>query len=115
VSIADVAINEDQHEVWVRGELVHLTPIEFKLLRFLMDTPDLVVSKEVLFCKGWGYDVGSGTNLVEVAIRRLREKVEKNPSRPAHLVTVRGSGYMFSTQPELAAVPAGRQEMSPLP
>jgi DNA-binding response OmpR family regulator len=115
VSIADVVIDEDQHEVRVRGELVHLTPIEFHLLRYLMDTPDLVVSKEDLFRKVWGYDVGGGTNLVEVAIRRLREKIEKDPSQPAHLVTVRGSGYLFSSQPELAAVPVSREEMSPLP
>ena len=104
--IDDVTIDEEQHEVRVRGELVHLTPIEFQLLHFLMNSPDRTVSKDDLFRNVWGYDMVGGTNLVEVAMRRLREKVEKDPSQPDYLVTVRGAGYKFSSQSSLAAVPA---------
>ena len=82
----------------VRGEVVHLTPIEYQLLRTLMDTPDKPVSKEDLFQGVWGYNIAGGTNLVEVAMRRLREKVEQDPSSPTYLLTVRGVGYKFSTQ-----------------
>ncbi len=101
-----MTIDEEQHEVRVRGELIHLTPIEFQLLRFLMGSPDRTVSKDDLFRNVWGYDMVGGTNLVEVAMRRLREKVEKDPSQPAYLVTVRGVGYKFSSQPGMAAVAA---------
>jgi DNA-binding response OmpR family regulator len=94
----DVVLDSDAHEVHVRGEQVHLTPIEFQLLHYLMKMPDRPVSKNELFQSVWGYDLVGDTNLVEVAIRRLREKIEENPSDPAYLLTVRGTGYKFNTQ-----------------
>ncbi len=98
VQVQDVMVNDEVHEVTVRGEAVHLTPIEYQLLRTLMNTPDIPVSKEDLFQSVWGYNMAGGTNLVEVAMRRLREKVEQQPSSPIYLLTVRGVGYKFSTQ-----------------
>jgi two-component system, OmpR family, response regulator RpaB len=94
----EIVLDSEAHEVRVRGELVHLTPIEFQLLRYLMKMPDKPVSKNELFQSVWGYDLVGDTNLVEVAIRRLREKIEENPSEPAYLLTVRGTGYKFNTQ-----------------
>ncbi len=98
ITVQDVMVNDDVHEVTVRGETVHLTPIEYQLLRTLMNSPDKPVSKEDLFQSVWGYNMAGGTNLVEVAMRRLREKVELDPSNPIYLLTVRGVGYKFSTQ-----------------
>jgi DNA-binding response OmpR family regulator len=98
ITVQDVMVNDDVHEVTVRGESVHLTPIEYQLLRTLMNSPDKPVSKEDLFQSVWGYNMAGGTNLVEVAMRRLREKVEQDPSSPVYLLTVRGVGYKFSTQ-----------------
>lgn len=98
LSCDDIVLDGEAHEVRVRGELVHLTPIEFQLLRYLMRMPDKPVSKNELFQSVWGYDLVGDTNLVEVAIRRLREKVEENPSSPTYLLTVRGTGYKFNTQ-----------------
>ena len=98
ITVQDVMVNDDVHEVTVRGESVHLTPIEYQLLRTLMNSPDKPVSKEDLFQSVWGYNMAGGTNLVEVAMRRLREKVELDPSDPIYLLTVRGVGYKFSTQ-----------------
>ncbi len=98
LTVQDVMVNDDVHEVTVRGEAVHLTPIEYQLLRTLMNSPDKPVSKEDLFQSVWGYNMAGGTNLVEVAMRRLREKVELDPSNPIYLLTVRGVGYKFSTQ-----------------
>ncbi|MBK8051633.1 MAG: response regulator transcription factor [Anaerolineales bacterium] len=98
VQVMDVALNDDVHEVTVRGELVHLTPIEYQLLRTLISAPDRPVSKEDLFQSVWGYNMAGGTNLVEVAMRRLREKIEDDPSNPVYLLTVRGVGYKFNTQ-----------------
>lgn len=98
IQVQDIVVNDDVHEVTVRGEIVHLTPIEYQLLRTLMNSPDKPVSKEDLFQSVWGYNIAGGTNLVEVAMRRLREKVEQDPSSPVYLLTVRGVGYKFNTQ-----------------
>jgi DNA-binding response OmpR family regulator len=95
--IGDVQLNDETHEVRVRRHPVHLTPIEYQLLRYLMSHADRPIAKEILFREVWGYDFTGGTNLVEVAMRRLREKIEQNPSEPVYLITVRGAGYKFST------------------
>lgn len=94
----EVVLNDELHQVKVCDKLVHLTPTEYQLLRHLMGMPDRPVSKNDLFQTVWGYDLAGGTNLVEVAVRRLREKIEQNPSDPVYLVTVRGAGYKFNTQ-----------------
>jgi DNA-binding response OmpR family regulator len=92
-----IILNNEAHVVTVQGEEVHLTPIEYQLLHFLMSNPNRAVSKEVLFKEVWGYDFTGGTNLVEVAMRRLREKIEADPSVPEYLLTIRGAGYKFIT------------------
>ncbi|HRJ44876.1 MAG TPA: response regulator transcription factor [Caldilineaceae bacterium] len=68
----DVILNDEEHLVIVRGEEVHLTPIEYQLLHYLMSNVNRPVSKDKLFHEVWGYDFTGGTNLVEVAMRRLR-------------------------------------------
>jgi len=98
IEVHDIVVNDSVHEVTVRGNVVHLTPIEYQLLRTLMNSADRPVSKEDLFQDVWGYNMAGGTNLVEVAMRRLREKVEADPSNPMYLLTMRGVGYKFSTQ-----------------
>jgi len=98
ISHNGIVLNDEIHEVTVHGEVVHLTPIEYDLLHHLMSSPDRPVSKNELFKNVWGYDMAGGTNLVEVAIRRLREKIEVEPSNPAYLVTVRSAGYKFVAQ-----------------
>lgn len=97
INYGDITLNDEEHVVTVRGEPVHLTPIEYQLLHFLMSNPNRPISKEVLFKEVWGYDFTGGTNLVEVAMRRLREKIELDPSIPQYLITVRGAGYKFAT------------------
>ncbi|MBX3051163.1 MAG: response regulator transcription factor [Caldilineaceae bacterium] len=92
----DVALNDEEHTVVVRDEEVHLTPIEYQLLHYLMSNVNRPVSKDKLFHEVWGYDFTGGTNLVEVAMRRLREKIEEQPSTPEYLLTVRGAGYKFA-------------------
>lgn len=97
MTYGSITLNDEEHSVMVRNEPAHLTPIEYQLLHFLMSNPNRPISKEVLFKEVWGYDFTGGTNLVEVAMRRLREKIEANPSTPEYLVTVRGAGYKFAT------------------
>lgn len=90
-----VLLNERTQSVTVRGCEVHLTPIEFRLLRYLMQRPDRPVGKEELFSQVWGYELAGGTNLVEVAIRRLRSKIEQDPSQPMLVLTMHTLGYKF--------------------
>ena len=98
ISERDIILDSEEHRASVRGDEVHLTPIEYQLLSELMSNADRPVQKKVLFQRVWGYDMVGGTNLVEVAIRRLREKIEIDPSSPTYLLTVRGAGYKFSTE-----------------
>ncbi len=99
VTLNAVQLNERDQGVIVRGERVHLTPIEYRLLRYLMRRPDRPVSKEELFREVWGYDLAGGTNLVEVAVRRLRGKIEEEPSDPELVITVHTVGYKFVGTP----------------
>ena len=91
----DIVLDADAREVLASGQLVHLTPIEFKLLYTLMGSAGKVMSRTDLFQEVWGYEFMGATNLVEVTVRRLREKIEADPSNPTHILTVRGAGYKF--------------------
>lgn len=94
-----VMLNERTQTVTARDGEVHLTPIEFRLLRYLMHRPDRPIGKEELFSQVWGYELVGGTNLVEVAIRRLRSKIEEDASNPKLIVTVHTVGYKFVSHP----------------
>ncbi len=93
VRVGEIEIDEPRHRVSLRGQDVNLTPMEFELLYFLAANAAHVFDRETLFREVWGYDYVGETNLVDVCVRRLREKVEIEPSRPRIIVTVRGVGY----------------------
>lgn len=93
VHVGDLVIDATAHKVSVRGAEVKLTPMEFELLYFLAANAGQVFTREVLFREVWGYEYVGETNLVDVCVRRLREKVEVEPSKPKIIVTVRGVGY----------------------
>jgi DNA-binding response OmpR family regulator len=82
----------------VAGRAVELTPTEFALLRYLASHAERPVSKEELLQEVWGYADASSQNLVELAARRLRTKIEDDPSSPTRLITVRGVGYRYEVQ-----------------
>jgi two-component system response regulator MtrA len=96
VRIGELEIDEPRHRVIVRGEDANLTPMEFELLYFLAANAGQVFDRETLFREVWGYDYVGETNLVDVCVRRLREKVETEPSRPRLILTVRGVGYKLT-------------------
>jgi DNA-binding response OmpR family regulator len=75
------------------GEEVHCTRTEFRLLCELASSPNKVLSREQLLDRVWGYDYFGDGRLVDVHIRRLRTKVEPDPTLPRHILTVRGMGY----------------------
>ena len=91
----DLAIDAARRTVTVRGGAVELANREFELLHFLASSPGIVFSKEALFERVWGMDALGRTDTVAVHVNRIREKVEADPSRPAHILTVRGAGYKF--------------------
>lgn len=89
----DLEMNLTEHKVLVRGKQVELSPKEFKILAMLMSTPNKVFSREELLEQVWGLDFYGDTKTVDVHIRWLREKIEKDPSNPLYVQTVRGFGY----------------------
>lgn len=93
----DVRLDGGMRAVTVGGNLVELTRTEYQLLHYLMSHVDLPVSKEDLLERVWGYEAAdTNSNIVELAIRRLRKKLEEDASQPNRLVTVRGVGYKFT-------------------
>jgi len=93
VQVGELTIDAVAHKVTIRGKDVKLTPMEFELLYFLAANAGQVFTREVLFREVWGYEYVGETNLVDVCVRRLREKVEIEPSKPKIIITVRGVGY----------------------
>jgi DNA-binding response OmpR family regulator len=93
---ADVELDADAREVRKAGTPLRLTLKEFDLLWFLASHPRRVYSREQLMESVWGYSSALDTGTVTVHMRRLREKVEDDPSHPRHLETVWGAGYRFS-------------------
>jgi len=92
----DVEVDLEQLQVRRQGRLVELTPTEFRLLRYLVTHPNRPMSREALIEAVWGYDSSVGNlRTVDVHIRHLREKLEKDPAHPRWLITVRGVGYKF--------------------
>jgi two-component system, OmpR family, response regulator MtrA len=81
------------HAVTRDGEPVALTATEFKLLSELLARPRQVFTRQVLLERVWGYDYLGDSRLVDVAVQRLRAKIERDPAHPEHIVTVRGVGY----------------------
>lgn len=91
----DVRLDASTQEVTVRGALVGLSTLEFKLLHFLVSNPRRIFSRDRLLDQVWGRDHFVTPRTVDVHIRRLREKIEVQADRPRYLQTVRGAGYRF--------------------
>jgi two-component system, OmpR family, response regulator RegX3 len=90
-----VQMDVSRHEVRVGGELVDFTPKEFDLLETLLRRRGRLLTREFLISEIWGADYFGDTKTLDVHVKRLRQKVEEDPHRPAHLMTVRGLGYRF--------------------
>jgi len=93
LKIGDLEVDIGRHQALHKGSRLELTPKEYDLLAFLATYKGLVFSREQLLDKVWGYDFAGDTRTVDVHIRWLRQKIESDPAKPEHLVTVRGAGY----------------------
>lgn len=101
ITIGEIHIDSEARLATARGVEVRLSPTEFELLHYMMTRAGQIINKTTLFRDVWGYDSSEDSNLVEVGIRRLREKIETDPSTPLYIVTVRGAGYRFSDGPSV--------------
>lgn len=98
ISVGDLELDLDKFEVKVRGEVIDLTLREFEVLKFLASEPGQVVTRETLLEKVWGYEYYGDIRTVDVTVRRIREKIEKDTSTPKILITKRGVGYYIATK-----------------
>ena len=89
-------ISRSSGMVYKNGRALELSAREFDILCFLSASPGRVFSREELMEQVWGYDYYGDLRAVDVAIRRLREKVEDEPASPKHIITKRGMGYYFA-------------------
>lgn len=96
ITSGDVVINVDRYEVRKKGKILEITLREFELLKFLALSPDQIFSREVLLENVWGYEYLGDVRTVDVTIRRLREKIEDDPSMPRYIMTKRSIGYYFN-------------------
>jgi DNA-binding response OmpR family regulator len=94
-SFGDVHVNFPSMEVAREGEPIPLTTQEFKTLKYLLQNAGRVISRDELLNQVWGYENYPCTRTVDNHILRLRQKLERDPSRPVHLRTVHGAGYKF--------------------
>ena len=90
-----VRLDQERHEVTVRGRHVNLPLKEFELLEILMENRNRVLTRQTLIDRVWGYDYVGDTKTLDVHVKRLRSKLEPDPAEPRYLVTVRGLGYKF--------------------
>jgi len=94
--VGALELRTDEATVLRHGVPVALTKTEFRLLCELAESPGAVKTREELLRRVWGYDYFGDTRLLDVHVRRLRTKVEDDPSEPTLILTVRGVGYRLS-------------------
>ena len=98
IKIGDLSIDFDKFEVKVKDEVIDLTLREFEVLKYLANQPGQVVTREVLLEKVWGYEYYGDIRTVDVTVRRIREKIEKDTAAPKILITKRGVGYYIASK-----------------
>jgi two-component system response regulator RegX3 len=97
LQVGEVALDPERHEVTVGGEVVPLPLKEFELLELLLANAGRVVARDTLIDRIWGSDYVGDTKTLDVHVKRLRAKVEPDPSAPTRIVTIRGLGYKYDS------------------
>ncbi|CAN5122116.1 response regulator transcription factor [soil metagenome] len=96
LQVGGVRVDAERHEVSVRGTPVDLPPKEFALLELLVGNAGRVLTRHIIIDRIWGADYVGDTKTLDVHVKRLRGRIERNPRDPELIVTVRGVGYKFS-------------------
>jgi two-component system response regulator RegX3 len=102
LEVGDVALDPERHEVVIRGAAVQLPLKEFELLEILLANAGRVLPRETLIDRVWGTDYVGDTKTLDVHVKRLRAKVEPDPSAPTRIVTIRGLGYKYEVPKPVA-------------
>ena len=97
ITVGPLSLDFEKFEVRVNDKVVDLTLREFEVLKYLATQPGQVVTRELLLEKVWGYEYYGDIRTVDVTVRRIREKIEKDTSNPKILITKRGVGYYIAT------------------
>jgi two-component system, OmpR family, response regulator RegX3 len=97
--VGDLVVDTGSHEVKLRDELVSLPLKEFELLTLLMENAGRVLPRSTLIDRVWGDDYVGDTKTLDVHVKRLRAKIEADPSSPRRIVTIRGLGYKYVVAP----------------
>jgi two-component system, OmpR family, response regulator MprA len=95
LQVDDLQLNTATHEVTRAGRQIDLTVTEYNLLQLFMRHPGQALDRQTILNQVWGYDFLGETNIIEVYIRYLREKIEDTPSSPRFIQTIRGVGYIM--------------------
>ncbi len=95
LEIGCFVLDYNRYELYKSGKLIEITIREFDLIKFLASQPNKVFSRQSLLESVWGYEYYGDDRTVDVTVRRLREKVEDDPSEPRYIMTKRGVGYYF--------------------
>ena len=96
-TFGDIAVDKKLQAVFKKGVQMELSQREYELICYFLDTPDRVISREELMEKVWGYEYYGDLRAVDVAMRRLREKLEDDPADPKYILTRRGAGYYLNS------------------
>lgn len=97
ITLCDLMLDTENMVVTLRRELINLTPTEFRLLSYLMQNPNRLLTKAEVQTAVWSYESSDDVNFIRVTIRRLRSKIEDDPANPRYIKTVHGLGYQFCT------------------
>ena len=98
LACGDIIIEIDRYEVKREGEVIELTLREFELVKFLAQHKGQIFSRENLLEKVWGYEYYGDVRTVDVTVRRVREKLEREPANARYILTKRGVGYYFNAE-----------------
>lgn len=97
IQIKNLTINQTSHRIFLDNQEINLTTKEFEILNFLASHPNIVFSKEQLYFHVWGDDSYGDIATIAVHIKKIRDKIEKDPQNPRFIDTLWGSGYRFNS------------------
>ena len=101
ITLGDFTLNLRRHTLTKRGENIELTQVEFKIIEYFFTYPDELLDRTDILNRAWGDEYFGEEKIVDVNIRRLRMKIEEDPSNPVRIATVWGRGYKWVTDPVL--------------
>ena len=97
ITLGEFTLNLRRRTLLKNGKNIELTQVEFQMIEYFFNNPDLALDRTDILSKVWGTNYFGEEKIVDVNVRRLRMKVEDDPSQPRHLITVWGMGYKWNT------------------